>query len=49
MTAGGESGDPASRHFADQSERYATGNLRPIYFWPNELSGHVERTYHPGE
>src|SRR4029077_7611784 len=27
VTAGGESGDPKSRHFNDQAERYATGNL----------------------
>ncbi len=49
VTAGGESGDPASRHFADQAERYTTGNLRPVYFWPDELRAHVERRYHPGE
>ena len=49
VTAGGESGDPASRHFKDQAERYTTGNLRRVYFWPDELSGHVERSYHPGE
>ena len=49
VTAGGESGDPASRHFNDQAERYATGNLRPVYFWPDELAAHVERRYHPGE
>nr|WP_295662541.1 penicillin acylase family protein [Polymorphobacter sp.] len=49
VTAGGESGDPASRHFNDQAERYTTGNLRPVYFWPDELSAHVERRYHPGE
>jgi acyl-homoserine-lactone acylase len=49
VTAGGESGDPASRHFNDQAERYATGNLRPVYFWADELKGHTERTYRPGE
>jgi acyl-homoserine-lactone acylase len=49
ITAGGESGDPASRHFNDEAERYTTGNLREVYFWPDELQGHVERTYHPGE
>ncbi len=49
VTAGGESGDPTSRHFADQAERYATGTLRPVYFWPDELNGHIERRYHPGE
>jgi acyl-homoserine-lactone acylase len=49
VTAGGLSGDPASRHFNDQAERYATGNLREIYFYPDELRGHTERVYRPGE
>lgn len=49
VTAGGESGDPKSKHFNDQAERYATGNLRPVYFYPNQLRGHTERTYRPGE
>jgi len=48
VSAGGESGDPKSPHFNDQAERYATGNLRPVYFYPDELRGHVERTYRPG-
>ncbi|MEZ4457904.1 MAG: acylase [Gemmatimonadales bacterium] len=48
VTAGGESGDTASPHFNDQAERYATGNLRPVYFYPNQLEGHTERRYHPG-
>src|SRR5207237_6558321 len=33
VTAGGESGDPASRHFNDQAVRYSTGNLREVYFY----------------
>ena len=49
VMAGGQSGDPGSRHFADQIGRYAEGRLRPVYFYPNELKGHVERTYRPGE
>ncbi len=49
ISAGGESGDPASPHFADQAERYATGNLRRVYFWPDEREGHVARVYRPGE
>ena len=49
VSAGGESGDPASTHFNDQAAGYATGNLRPVYFYPDELKGHTERTYHPGE
>nr|WP_229238320.1 penicillin acylase family protein [Dyella amyloliquefaciens] len=48
ITAGGESGHPDSPHFNDEAERYTTGNLRKVYFWPEDLQGHVERTYHPG-
>jgi acyl-homoserine-lactone acylase len=49
VTAGGESGDPESRHFNDQVERYSTGNLREVYFYREQLKGHTERQYHPGE
>jgi acyl-homoserine-lactone acylase len=49
VTAGGESGDPASKHFNDQAARYAAGDLREVYFYPEQLKGHTERTYRPGE
>jgi acyl-homoserine-lactone acylase len=49
VTAGGESGHPDSPHFRDEAERYASGNLREVYFWPEQLQGHTERTYKPGE
>ncbi len=48
VTAGGESGDPKSPHFRDEAERYATGNLREVYFYRDQLKGHTEREYHPG-
>jgi acyl-homoserine-lactone acylase len=48
VTAGGESGDTASKHFNDQALRYSTGDLREVYFYPSQLVGHTERTYHPG-
>lgn len=48
VSAGGESGDPGSRHFNDQALRYSTGNLRPVYFYSSQLKGHTERKYHPG-
>jgi acyl-homoserine-lactone acylase len=48
ITAGGESGDPKSRHFDDEATRYASGNFREVYFYPDQLAGHTERTYHPG-
>ena len=47
VTTGGESGDPASAHFNDQATRYATGALREVYFYPEELAAHTERAYHP--
>jgi acyl-homoserine-lactone acylase len=47
VTAGGESGDPASRHFNDEAARYSTGNLRDVYFFRSQLEGHIEREYHP--
>ena len=49
VTAGGQSGNPASPHFNDQAERYASGNLRDVYFYPDDLAKHTERRYHPGE
>jgi len=49
VSAGGESGDPASKHFNDGAQNYATGNLREVYFYKNQLKGHTERVYHPGE
>jgi len=49
VTAGGESGDPSSPHFDDEAKRYATGDLREVYFYRSQLQGHTERTYHPGD
>jgi acyl-homoserine-lactone acylase len=48
VTAGGESGNPASPHFNDQAKRYSTGDLRDVYFYRSDLKGHIEREYHPG-
>ena len=47
VTAGGESGHPASRHFNDEAKRYSTGNLRDVYFYRSQLKGHTEREYRP--
>jgi acyl-homoserine-lactone acylase len=49
ITAGGLSSEVASPHFNDQAGRYAAGNLREVYFYPEQLKGHTERTYRPGE
>jgi acyl-homoserine-lactone acylase len=49
VSAGGESGNPASKHFNDQAVRYSKGDLREVYFYPEQLQGHIERKYRPGE
>jgi acyl-homoserine-lactone acylase len=48
VTAGGESGNTASKHFTDEAQRYSTGALRDVYFYRAQLKGHTEREYHPG-
>ncbi len=49
VSAGGESGDPASPHFNDQALRYSLGNLRDVYFYPEDVKAHAVKTYRPGE
>jgi acyl-homoserine-lactone acylase len=49
VTAGGLNNAVGSKHFNDQAERYATGDLRDVYFYPNQLKAHTERTYRPGD
>ncbi len=49
VKAGGQSGDPASPHFADQAQLYADGNLREVLFWPDDLAKATKRVYRPGE
>ena len=48
VSAGGESSDPASRHFADQAQRYADGDLRPVHFDEADVQAHAVRRYRPG-
>ncbi|WP_405283278.1 penicillin acylase family protein [Gaopeijia maritima] len=49
ITAGGQSGDPNSPHFDDQAERFAAGDLRTVYFYPEDVEAAAEETYRPGE
>jgi acyl-homoserine-lactone acylase len=49
VTAGGLNGVVGSKHFNDQAARYAAGDLRDVFFYPNQLAAHAERTYRPGE
>ena len=49
VTAGGQSGDPSSPHFDDQIDLYSRGELRPVYFYPEDIEAVAERTYYPGK
>jgi acyl-homoserine-lactone acylase len=49
ISAGGQSGDPASPHFNDQAALYAAGKLRDVYFYPEDIEKNAKRKYHPGE
>jgi acyl-homoserine-lactone acylase len=49
VTAGGLSNVPGSPHFDDQAERYATGDLRPVHFYREDVEAAAKRKYRPGE
>ncbi|URQ85214.1 penicillin acylase family protein [Pseudoalteromonas sp. SCSIO 43088] len=48
ITAGGQSGDINSPHFADQIIGYANGTLRDVYFYNDDIKANAEETYQPG-
>ena len=49
LLAGGESGDPASKHFSDQMEMYSKGVFKNVLFYKEDVLKHAEKNYHPGE
>ncbi len=49
ITAGGQSGDVNSSHFADQIEGYANGTLRDIYYYDEDIQANTEESYQPGK
>lgn len=48
VSAGGQSGDPASPHFADQVARYRAHDFRTVAFDSESISRATSRCYHPG-
>lgn len=44
---GAASTRPESRHYTDQARMFVEHRLKPVWFDPAELRGHVERTYRP--
>ena len=49
LLAGGESGNPSSRHFNDQAEMYAKGIFKDVLFYNEDIVKHAEKTSHPGD
>jgi acyl-homoserine-lactone acylase len=47
IMSGGESGDPSSAHFTDQAAMFAQGKFRDVYFSPEQVRLHAERSYNP--
>jgi len=49
LLAGGNSGDPSSKHFTDQLEMYTKGIFKDVFFYKEDVLKHSTRRYHPGE
>ena len=49
LLAGGNSGDPKSKHFYDQAIMYQIGQFKEVLFYKEDVQKNAERTYHPGE
>jgi len=49
LLAGGESGDPNSKHFNDQLVMYSKGQFKDVLFYKEDVIKKAEKTYHPGE
>lgn len=49
LLAGGQSGDPDSKHFADQAGRYAARQFKDVAFYRDDVERRALRRYHPGE
>jgi acyl-homoserine-lactone acylase len=49
LLAGGESGDPSSKHFSDQALMYSKGEFKEVNFYKEDVLQHAEKKYHPGE
>ncbi len=44
----GESADPQSKHYVDQSPLYSTQQFKPAWFSLREIRQHLEKSYRPG-
>lgn len=49
ISTGGQSTIPGSKHFNDQAELFVKGNLRPVYFYKQDVLKNAALQYHPGK
>lgn len=49
ILAGGQSGDPSSPHFDDQTQRYITIDWKEAAFYKKDVLQRAQKTYRPGE
>ncbi|MFX0556425.1 acylase [Maribacter sp. CXY002] len=49
ILAGGQSGDPTSPHFDDQTERYINVKWKDVAFYREDVLNRTQKRYHPGE
>ncbi|EWH13028.1 Glutaryl-7-aminocephalosporanic-acid acylase [Cellulophaga geojensis KL-A] len=49
ILAGGQSGDPTSPHFNDQTDAYINMQFKTVAFYKDDVLKQAEKTYHPGE
>ncbi|MBF7092466.1 penicillin acylase family protein [Flavobacterium sp. ALJ2] len=49
LLAGGNSGDPTSKHFADQAEMYQKGEFKEVLFYKEDVIKNAKKNYHPGK
>lgn len=49
VIVGGQSFDPASKHFTDQAQMYIDGKFKDVLFYKEDILKNSERSYHPGE
>ncbi len=49
LLAGGESGNPQSKHFKDQAEMYTKGQFKDVLFYKEDILKNMEAQYSPGE
>ncbi|GAB3986476.1 penicillin acylase family protein [Spirosoma daeguense] len=48
VVTGGQSSRPGEVHFSDQAALYCEGKFKDVWFYPEDIKQHVEKTYRPG-